>query len=154
MKAALPTGLRALDAVLVLLCGLIAPDSVSAVCWDRPMDNARTVAHRGTPGELLGFPWRPLCTTYCRLAHKASAQLCTQDRTAAVDNRRTENPRPPYAAGHVVPGSAQLVRGSSRRIMTMRFRPANISVIIVDAGQLRRSIVRASHHAGIVGVSM
>lgn len=30
-----------------------------------------------------------------------------------------ENPRGPYAAGHE-PGSATLVRGSSRRIMTMK----------------------------------
>src|SRR6202035_3691007 len=38
-----------------------------------------------------------------------------------------ENPRLPYATGSA--GLAKLVRGSSRRIMIMRFRPANISLI-------------------------
>lgn len=41
---------------------------------------------------------------------------------------------PPMWQG-LVPESTQLVRGSFRRIMTMRFRPANISVIIVDTAQ-------------------
>jgi hypothetical protein len=38
-----------------------------------------------------------------------------------------ENPRTLYATGSA--GLATLVRGSSRRIMTMRFRPANIRLI-------------------------
>jgi hypothetical protein len=38
-----------------------------------------------------------------------------------------ENPRRHYATGSA--GLATLVRGSSRRIMTMRFRPAYISLI-------------------------
>ena len=39
-----------------------------------------------------------------------------------------ENPRTPYAVG--LPAEpARLVRGSSRRITIMRFRPANIRVI-------------------------
>jgi hypothetical protein len=38
-----------------------------------------------------------------------------------------ENPRLPYATGSA--GLATLVRGSSRRIMIMRFRPANIRLI-------------------------
>ena len=39
-----------------------------------------------------------------------------------------ENPRTPYAVG-LQTEPARLVRGSSRRITIMRFRPANIRVI-------------------------
>ena len=39
-----------------------------------------------------------------------------------------ENPRKPYAVG-LRTEPAPLVRGSSRRIAIMRFRPANIRVI-------------------------
>lgn len=53
---------------------------------------------------------------------------------------------PPMRQG-LVPGPAQLVRGSFRRIMTMRFRPANISVIIVDAAQPHRLPLRAIREA-------
>jgi hypothetical protein len=42
--------------------------------------------------------------------------------------RGKENPRINYAAGFRTE-SATLVRGSSRRITIMRFRPANIRVI-------------------------
>ena len=42
--------------------------------------------------------------------------------------RGKENPRINYAAGFRT-GPATLVRGSSRRITIMRFRPANIRVI-------------------------
>jgi hypothetical protein len=46
----------------------------------------------------------------------------------AADGARTkENPRPLYATGSA--GLATLVRGSSRRIKIMRFRPANIRLI-------------------------
>ena len=38
-----------------------------------------------------------------------------------------ENPRRKFATGSA--GLASVVRGSSRRIMIMRFRPANISLI-------------------------
>src|SRR6266568_9347378 len=47
--------------------------------------------------------------------------------SAAAGASTKENPRLPYATGSA--GLAKLVRGSSRRIMIMRFRPANISLI-------------------------
>jgi hypothetical protein len=47
--------------------------------------------------------------------------------SAAAGASTKENPRRKYATG--LAGLAKLVRGSSRRIMTMRFRPANISLI-------------------------
>ena len=47
--------------------------------------------------------------------------------SAAAGASTKENPRLPYATG--LAGFAHLVRGSSRRIMIMRFRPANISLI-------------------------
>ena len=47
--------------------------------------------------------------------------------SAAVGASTKENPRRKYATGPA--GLARLVRGSSRRIMIMRFRPANISLI-------------------------
>jgi hypothetical protein len=46
---------------------------------------------------------------------------------AAAGARTTENPRTRYATGSA--GLATLVRGSSRRITIMRFRPANIRLI-------------------------
>jgi hypothetical protein len=46
---------------------------------------------------------------------------------AAAEPRTQENPRRGYATGSA--GLATLVRGSSRRIMIMRFRPANIRLI-------------------------
>jgi hypothetical protein len=49
-----------------------------------------------------------------------------------------ENPRLIYAAGHRA-RPALLVRGSSRRITIMRFRPANIRVI-------NRRHSRLGHH--------
>ena len=62
---------------------------------------------------------------------------CPSPRRRKIGQRRgdgsrsggeKENPPLFYAAG-VRPQPARLVRGSSRRIMTMRFRPANIRVI-------------------------
>jgi hypothetical protein len=47
--------------------------------------------------------------------------------SAAAGASTKENPRLPYATG--LAGFAHLVRASSRRIMIMRFRPANISLI-------------------------
>src|SRR6266568_7212686 len=47
--------------------------------------------------------------------------------SAAAGASTKENPRLPYATGSA--GLAKLVRGSSRRIMIMRSRPANISLI-------------------------
>src|SRR6266568_2681597 len=47
--------------------------------------------------------------------------------SAAAGASTKENPRLPYVTGSA--GLAKLVRGSSRRIMIMRFRPANISLI-------------------------
>jgi hypothetical protein len=46
---------------------------------------------------------------------------------AAARASTKENPRLPYATGSA--GLALTVRGSSRRIMIMRFRPANIRLI-------------------------
>src|SRR6185312_3605834 len=46
---------------------------------------------------------------------------------AAAKASTKENPRLPYATGST--GLAITVRGSSRRIMIMRFRPANIRLI-------------------------
>ena len=46
----------------------------------------------------------------------------------AVEGHTKENPRCPYAVG-IPTESAPVVRGSSRRITIMRFRPANIRVI-------------------------
>ena len=46
----------------------------------------------------------------------------------AVEVYGEENPRTPYAVG-LRAEPARLVRGSSRRITIMRFRPANIRVI-------------------------
>src|SRR5665213_314718 len=48
-------------------------------------------------------------------------------RPAAAGASTKENPRMPYATGSA--GLANLVRGSSRRITIMRFRPANIRLI-------------------------
>jgi len=47
--------------------------------------------------------------------------------SAAAGASTKENPRRKFATGSA--GLASEVRGSSRRIMMMRFRPANISVI-------------------------
>jgi hypothetical protein len=50
-----------------------------------------------------------------------------------------ENPRTPYAVG--LPAEpARLVRGSSRRITIMRFRPANIRVINRRENRLDRDL--------------
>ena len=46
----------------------------------------------------------------------------------AVEGHTKENPRCPYAVG-LKTQPALVVRGSSRRITIMRFRPANIRVI-------------------------
>jgi len=46
---------------------------------------------------------------------------------AAAEASTKENPRLAYATGSA--GLAITVRGSSRRIMIMRFRPANIRLI-------------------------
>jgi hypothetical protein len=46
---------------------------------------------------------------------------------AAAEASTKENPRLAYATGST--GLAITVRGSSRRIMIMRFRPANIRLI-------------------------
>jgi len=53
--------------------------------------------------------------------------LNSRTGSAAAGASTKENPRLPYATG--LAGFAHLVRGSSRRIMIMRFRPANISLI-------------------------
>jgi len=47
--------------------------------------------------------------------------------SAAAGANTKENPRRKFATGSA--GLASVVRGSSRRIMIMRFRPANISLI-------------------------
>src|ERR1700678_2087130 len=47
--------------------------------------------------------------------------------SAAAGASTKENPRRKFATGSA--GLARVVRGSSRRIMIMRFRPANISLI-------------------------
>ena len=87
---------------------------------------------------------------------------------AAIWASTKENPRLPYATGST--GLAITVRGSSRRIMIMRFRPANIRLINrrsnlprlllalssknnnndknnpTDSGELTRSLhIRANH---------
>ena len=53
--------------------------------------------------------------------------------------RGKENPRINYAAGFRT-GPATLVRGSSRRITIMRFRPANIRVINRRKSRLDRDL--------------
>ena len=50
-----------------------------------------------------------------------------EDSASRSRGKHKENPRTPYATGSA--GLACIVRGSSRRIMIMRFRPANISLI-------------------------
>jgi hypothetical protein len=50
-----------------------------------------------------------------------------EDRVSRSRSKHEGNPRRKYATG--LAGLAKLVRGSSRRIMTMRSRPANISLI-------------------------
>ena len=52
-----------------------------------------------------------------------------------------ENPRTPYAVG-LQAEPARLVRGSSRRITIMRFRPANIRVINRRENRLDRDLRR------------
>src|ERR1700689_912544 len=47
--------------------------------------------------------------------------------SAAAEASTKKNPRRKFATGSA--GLALVVRGSSRRIMIMRFRPANISLI-------------------------
>ena len=54
-------------------------------------------------------------------------QFNSRTGSAAAGASTKENPRRKYATGYA--GLAWLVRGSSRRIMIMRFRPANISLI-------------------------
>src|ERR1017187_6761037 len=56
-----------------------------------------------------------------------TAQPNWRTEPAAARASTKENPRPPYATGSA--GLATLVRGSSRRITIMRFRPANIRLI-------------------------
>jgi hypothetical protein len=53
--------------------------------------------------------------------------LISNTEPAAAQASTKENPRSPYATGSA--GLAITVRGSSRRIMIMRFRPANIRLI-------------------------
>jgi len=50
-----------------------------------------------------------------------------EDRVSRSRASTKENPRRKFATGSA--GLAYVVRGSSRRIMIMRFRPANISLI-------------------------
>ena len=57
------------------------------------------------------------------------------DRASSSRSKHEENPRLPYATGSA--GLAPLVRGSSRRIMIMRFRPANIRLINRRSNLLR-----------------
>ena len=59
--------------------------------------------------------------------HRCTAQSNSRIGSAAAGASTKENPRRPFATGSA--GLAFKVRGSSRRIMTMRFRPANISLI-------------------------
>src|SRR3974377_83148 len=54
-------------------------------------------------------------------------QINSRIRSAAAGASTKENPRRKFATGSA--GLALVVRGSSRRIMIMRFRPANISFI-------------------------
>jgi len=64
--------------------------------------------------------------------------------------RGKENPRINYAAGFRT-GPATLVRGSSRRITIMRFRPANIRVINRRNSRLDRDsrcLLRKSERTG------
>src|SRR5665213_1582436 len=51
----------------------------------------------------------------------------SRTESAAAGASTKENPRRKFATGSA--GLASVVRGSSRRIMIMRFRPANISLI-------------------------
>jgi hypothetical protein len=51
----------------------------------------------------------------------------SRTESAAAGASTKENPRRQFATGSA--GLALVVRGSSRRIMIMRFRPANISLI-------------------------
>jgi hypothetical protein len=52
----------------------------------------------------------------------------SRTRSAAAGASTKENPRPEIC-DRPLAGLAVVVRGSSRRIMIMRFRPANISLI-------------------------
>src|SRR5215831_17293468 len=52
----------------------------------------------------------------------------SRTRSAAAGASTKENPRPSFC-DRPLAGLAVVVRGSSRRIMIMRFRPANISLI-------------------------
>ncbi len=69
-------------------------------------------------------------------AERASAMSHPQTHAGVLSSwpgvTRTENPRSSYAVG-VRSEPAALVRGSSRRIMSMWFRPTDIRLIIVDA---------------------
>ena len=85
------------------------------------------------PAEILLFPSalrarRPVLLTFekrdgywhCRfLAPASGREVCRRRRYSSPD----KNPRLPYATGST--GLALTVRGSSRRIMIVRFRPAN-----------------------------
>jgi hypothetical protein len=68
----------------------------------------------------------------------------TNSRTepAAARARTKENPRNLYATGFA--GFATLVRGSSRRIKIMRFRPANIRLINRRSNMLRLLLALSS----------
>jgi hypothetical protein len=78
--------------------------------WQRPRKIITAVGR-----ELLGFIWAIVIRAEAT-ALQAAARASTK-----------KNPRLPYATGSA--GFATLVRGSSRWIMTMRFRPANIRLI-------------------------
>jgi hypothetical protein len=74
-----------------------------------------------------------------------------EDRAGSSQKASTkENPRLPYATGSA--GFAITVRGSSRRIMIMRFRPANIRLINRRSKLLRLLLAlssgkeNANHH--------
>ena len=56
-----------------------------------------------------------------------NANIISNTEPAAARASTKENPRSAYATGST--GLAITVRGSSRRIMIMRFRPANIRLI-------------------------
>jgi hypothetical protein len=77
-----------------------------------------------------------------------------EPRASSGQASTKENPRLPYATGST--GLALTVRGSSRRIMIMRFRPANIRLInrrskllrlllALSSGKEERKLPKQSH---------
>ncbi len=107
------------------------------------------VAEGGRNGEVLGFVWAIATHTEQGQAlsthQKHYAYFLDSSAEGSVVPRKGEPSSTSMRHGPR-PQPARLVRGSSRRIMTLRFRPAYIRVIY------RRVIFRAAFDAAVPNI--